>query len=299
VAARRATASLSAPGATTATAAWGPASAPGTDNYAVAVTDDGRTLGRVTVEIPRGRRLRPSDERLLRGLADQAAVAFRNVALELRLADHVADLDRATHALAESRARLVEADDEARRGLERAISEKVLPHLVRVSDRLTSTDPAPAEEAGELEGLVAEVNTALESLRELTRGVFPTQLARAGIEPALRSFLSRHHLTTTLHVDPTLAGRRFPDRVEAAVWFCATRSALSEPPPSRILLEPAADGLVLTVREVGGGAVDRQGIVDRVEAAGGTLSADGRQLELRIPADVEGAGAALVAAPRL
>jgi hypothetical protein len=296
VAARRATATLTAPGAPAVSASWGPATVPGTDTHAVPVTGDGGSLGRIEVWIPRGRRLRPTDERLLRGLAAQAAVAFRNVALERRLAGHVADLDRTTRELAGSRARLVEADDAARRGLERAISRQVLPHLLLVADRLAAPDEL---DAGGLERLVAEVNTALESLRELTRGVFPTQLARAGVEPALRSFLSRHGLATVLTVDPTLAGRRFPDRVEAAVYFCATQAAASAPPPVAILLEPAADGLVLSIRGVAGDAVDRQGIVDRVEAAGGSLATDGQGLELRIPADVEGAGAALAAAPRL
>ena len=42
-----------------------------------------------------------------------------------------------------------------------------------------------------LDRLIAGTNDGLESLRELTRGLFPSQLARSGLEPALRSLLGR------------------------------------------------------------------------------------------------------------
>ena len=82
---------------------------------------------------------------------------------------------------------------------------------------------------------MAATNDALESLRELTRGVFPTQLARSGVEPALRSLLARNGLASALHVDASAAGRRFSPRVEAAVYFCcaeASRSAVEHRPRS-------------------------------------------------------------------
>ena len=88
----------------------------------------------------------------------------------------------------------------------------------------------------EIERLVASTNTALEALRELTRGVFPTQLARAGIEPALRSFLARSGLASTLQVDPSAAERRFSARAEAAVYFGAAEVARSVPGLSSIEL---------------------------------------------------------------
>ena len=87
-------------------------------------------LGTIAVWIPKGRRLRPSDTRLLTALSDQAAVAFRNVAMESQLAGHVAELDHTTRELSASRSRIIEADDAARRTLEEAISREVLPHLV-------------------------------------------------------------------------------------------------------------------------------------------------------------------------
>ncbi|MFC4784477.1 GAF domain-containing protein [Nocardioides sp. MAHUQ-72] len=293
LAARSATATLSVPGTDPVRATWGEPSSGATDTHAVPVVGEGGVLGSVEVAIPRGRKLRAADERLLRSLADQAAVAFRNVAMQAQLAGHVAELDRATGELAGSRARVIEADDAARRALEEAISRDVLPHLVVVADGLPPADApghdAPVQDAAAVEELVASVNAALEALRELTRGVFPTQLARAGVEPALRSFLARTDASTVLSVDPAVTGARFPDRVEAAVYFGATRAAASQPPPDAIELTVDGSDLLLTVRGIGVGQVDLQGIVDRVEAAGGSVAEAGRALVLRVPA---GAGRA-------
>ena len=66
---------------------------------------------------------------LLRDIADQAAVAFRNVGLEVELAAHVVLLDEQTDKLAASRRRLISAGDAERRRLESAISREVLPTL--------------------------------------------------------------------------------------------------------------------------------------------------------------------------
>jgi GAF domain-containing protein len=88
------------------------------------------------VDVPRGRPLRASDHRLLNALADQAAVAFRNAAMEAQLAEHVADLDRAAKKLAESRSRIIAADDAVRQRLEAAIARDVMPRLVELPAQL-------------------------------------------------------------------------------------------------------------------------------------------------------------------
>jgi hypothetical protein len=250
LAARSATATLGG-----RSAHWGEASSDA-NAYAAAVGEDGT----IEVALPRGRGLRSSDERLLRALAEQAAVAFRNVAMEAELASHVAALDLTTAELARSRARLVEADDAVRRDLEAAISRDVLPHLVAVADGLRS--------GGSVEPLIDEVSTGLEALRELTRGVFPAQLARAGIEPALRSF--------PLTLDHALSGRRFAARVEAAVYFCCTQTRASSAE-----LTPSGTDPVLTLFDVDDVPQD---VVDRVEAAGGSVSTSDHVLSVVLPA---------------
>ena len=223
-------------------AVWG-SSTPLAETFAAPVGDSGT----LEVTLPRGRALRSADRRLLEALADQAAVAFRAITLEDELATRAEELERTTSELARSRARLVEADDAVRRDLEASISRDVLPHLAAVE--------AGLQQEGDVEPLIAEVNAGLEALRELTRGVFPVQLARGGVEAALRSF--------PLTVDPALSGHRFPTRVEAALYFCCTQTGATAATLTRSGL--TLDGVTRLPPQV----------LDRVEAAGGTVMRSG------------------------
>jgi len=123
----------------------------------------------------------------------------------------------------------------------------------------------------ELEQLVTRTTTALESLRELTRGVFPTQLARSGLAHALSSHLARNGLAATLQVEPS-ADRRFPARVEAAIYYCCVEALRSGSPIDRVNLRIVGEELRLEIHGVARGGLDVQAIVDRVEAVGGSLA---------------------------
>jgi hypothetical protein len=254
-------------------------------SYVVPVRSGDQVLGSIQVDLLDTQPLRPADERLLAALADQAAVAFRNTALETQLEDHVGELDRTTRELAESRARILEADVVARRELEEAISREVLPRLVALPDQLREARQAVESGASNgLEQLVTDTNSALEELRELTRGVFPTQLTRVGIVPALRSHLVRADPAPTLHVDDSTVSRRFPERVETAVYFCCVGAVRL----GAVTITLSVVGAELVVELRGPDAdEDLQPVVDRVEAAGGSLSLTQGLLELRFPVGQE------------
>jgi hypothetical protein len=292
VSARGVTATLDAPGTQPVTATWGEIDE--TPWQLVPVRNDGVDLGSIAVSLPRGRGLRPSDARLLQDLADQTAVAFRNTALSAQLSAHVAELDRATHDLAESRRRIIEAGDAARRTLEATITQEVLPHLVALPDDIRRERAAVRAGSPEpdITGLVDSTNTALESLRDITRGVFPTQLARSGIEPALRSLLGRSESAAQLLVDPSVAGQRFAPRVEAAVYFCCAEAVRTA--PGVTVIEVALDGERLCQRVHGVSGLDLQGVEDRVDAVGGTLVLADDVLEVTIPVGPAAAPSALV-----
>jgi signal transduction histidine kinase len=184
--------------------------------------------------------------------------------------------------LAESRRRIIAADDAARRRLESAISREVLPHLRPMPERLSRLSVAKSGSAAtdELEHLVDETNAALESLRALTQGLFPTQLARAGLARALRSHLARNGQEVALHVDPS-ADRRFPARVEAAAYFSCVEAA-----GARIDVRVVAAELVVQIRGFARDQIDVQAILDRVEAAGGRLRLDQPDLlSVSLPVD--------------
>ena len=144
----------------------------------------------------------------------------------------------------------------------------MLPLIADLPSRIGGVRTAIAAgraDAG-IDPLVADTNAALEALRELSRGVFPSQLARAGLVPALRSMLARSGGAPTLTVDG-LAGRRFSPRVEAAVYFCCVEATGSGRTASALRLEldgprsPAAHRRTSTRT-----ASTSQTITDRVEA---------------------------------
>jgi signal transduction histidine kinase len=266
------------------TATWGAGPDGTTISRRVPVQHDGATLGEIVVSVPRGRELRPTDIRLLQALADQAAVAFRNISMELQLGARVAELERTTLETARSRTRIVEADDAARRRLEGAISNRVLPQLVSVAGDLGDARTEVPVGATRIDGMIADVNAALEALRDLTRGVFPTQLAKAGLEPALRSMLARSSKGTSLTVHPR-ASRRFDARVEAAVYYSSAEAARAG--ATSIALTVEETSLLQQVTGVTPSALDFQAISDRVEAAGGGVGFEQDTLVLSLPVEPE------------
>lgn len=287
VSAQSSIAVLQVPGSDWISKSW-PGRSDGPAEWEVPVRHGGETLGSIGVTMPKGRRLRPADRQLLQDLADQTALAFRNAAMESELAANVVALDRTTGALADSRRRLLAADDATHRRLESAISREVLTHLEPMPARLSTlrVTGSSVAAAAELEQLVTSTNTALDSLRELTHGLFPTQLARSGLSRALRSHLARNG-SAVLQVEPS-ADRRFTARVEAAVYFCCVEALGAGSTTARIDLEIVGEDLFVRIRGVARREIDVQAIVDRVEAVGGTpLLDDPLLLSVSIPISVE------------
>ena len=275
-------------------ATWGAGGPSDEPEHEVPVRARGDVIGRLAVTMPRGRPLQPSDLRLLEALADQAGIAFRNAAMQAELTRHVAALARTTEDLESSRSRIVEADDAVRRDLSAAISGQVLPHLHVVGEALgerssraggpttttTTLDPTA------LEPLVLRVNAALAALRELTRGVHPTQLSRLGLEPALCSLLDRAGLPVVLDVEPAASVRRFAARVEAAVYFCCVGAVAPGSQVTRIAIRVAGDELVHTVEGHRPSGIDLTAVRDQAGAAGGRVETGaGVVLRFRVEAN--------------
>jgi hypothetical protein len=285
VSARAARAILVVPDGGTQSGSWGLERHEGVNTHAVPVRHAGEVLGRIEVDVPRGLGLRVSDERLLQALAEQAAVAFRNAATEQQLAAHVAELDRTTRELGRSRARIIHAEDAARRSLEAAVSLQVMPHLLGLPGDIRAAREGLVSRSHPvgLDSLVDRVNQALDELREISRGVFPAQLERAGLEPALRSYLARAGLAAGLHVDPSVAERRFSGRVEAAVYFVCAQAAAAMSAMSSMTLGPADGALLLQLTGLDGARLDEQSVLDRIEAVEGALRRQGDGLVVTLP----------------
>ena len=123
-------------------------------------------------------------EQLVQDLAAQAGLVLRNERLAQQLRARLADLPAAQK-------RLVTAQDEERRKLERNIHDGAQQQLValqcrqRLAEQLVERDPAKAKEM--LEQLQIETGRALDDLRDLARGIYPPLLADKGLVAALEA----------------------------------------------------------------------------------------------------------------
>ena len=254
----------------------------------VAVRDAGEVLGTIAVWLPPGRRVREAETQLLQDLADQAAVAFRNASLEAESSAALAALDQGTRQLVASRRRILEARDAECRRLEAAIFREVFPLLDLLAfdmRRLQAAAEAGLPLTG-VQDLIDEVTRALETLRGLSHGVFPTQLARAGLGPALASYLARTCPSITLVVDDTARGRRFGAPAEAAAYFCCIEAAPHCAASGRIVVSVEDGDLAVHIYGMPAEGVDLQRVDDRVEALAGTLEPRaGGVLTMRVPVE--------------
>jgi GAF domain-containing protein len=292
VRARRATALLHVEAGADLTAHW---TSSGADDpigslVEVPVLDRGERLGSITVVMPAGHPLRSREQRLLADLADQAGLAFRNARLTAELSGQVVQLDRRNRELADSRRRLITAVDAERSRLERSIARQVVPHLTPLPgrlDQISAQDPGvPDLDQALLGPLMDSVNDALEALREITRGVFPAQLARSGLRPALISLFARSGKQVRLVVAESASGR-FDPGVEAAAYFCVLES-MNQGSEVSVAVEVLDEVLRVGVVGVVGDGSALGHMRDRVEAAGGsvTMAPLGRdhRVDVRLPA---------------
>lgn len=186
---------------------------PGSDR-AVEVRHQGELLGALTVTKRQGESLTPVEEKLLEDLAAQAGLVLKNVRLTSELFQRLEEL-RA------SRQRLVAAQDEERRRLERDLHDGAQQNLVALkvklglAEALAEKDPAKAKEL--LAQLKADADDALETLRDLARGIYPPLLAERGLAAALESQARKATLPVEVGTDGI---GRYSQDIEAAIYFC-------------------------------------------------------------------------------
>jgi signal transduction histidine kinase len=187
----------------------------------LAVREGGQLLGLLRVQERPGLPLTLVEQRLLAGLAAQAGLVLKSIALRVELAASRARLLIRSDELQASRQRLIEAQDAERRRLERDLHDGAQQHLVALTVNLslarTIIGTAPGRAAAVLSKQSAAADAAIETLSALSRGIYPRQLAEEGLVAALRSAVSASPLPVTVvaHDVP-----RLPGPVEAALYFC-------------------------------------------------------------------------------
>jgi PAS domain S-box-containing protein len=182
-----------------------------------------------------------------------------------------------------SRARLVKAGDEQRRKLERNLHDGAQQRFVSVSIKLRLARRRLASDPGAAADLLGEasreLDTGLEELRELARGLHPAILGDRGLRAALESLAARVAIPVTIDAPE----ERLPEHIEATAYYIVSEAM------TNVAKHAKADRAEISVRRDRGvlrceisddglGGADPSsgtgilGLTDRAEAAGGTLS---------------------------
>jgi signal transduction histidine kinase len=238
----------------------------------VPVVHRGETLGDLVLRKAASEPIAPGDEKLLQDVAGQAGLVLRNV--------------RLIEDLRASRQRLVAARDAERRKLERNVHDGAQQRLVALAVLYTMASrlarPLGEEREAQISALGAQAQTALETLRELARGIYPAVLSDGGLVPALESQARKSPLAVDVIADGI---DRYAQDVENAVYFCcleALQNVAKHASAARavVRLGDVGDEIRFSVEDDGagfdvatGGA--RSGLLnieDRLAAIGGSVA---------------------------
>jgi signal transduction histidine kinase len=230
----------------------------------------GEILGAIGVHKPASEPLTPADEKLVGDLAAQAGLVLRNA--------------RLIEELRASRRRLIEAQDEERRKIERNLHDGAQQQLVALTVQLgllerQAEDPDTVRASATR--LKDALQDALDELRALARGIYPPLLADQGLAAALEAQSRKAAVPTTIESDGI---GRYPREIESAVYFCALEAlqnvAKYADATSAVVRLGERDGrLEFEIADDGRGfdptatsyGTGMQGMVDRLDAIGGTL----------------------------
>ncbi|MBI5735521.1 MAG: GAF domain-containing protein [Mycolicibacterium neoaurum] len=183
--------------------------------------------------------------------------------------------------LTASRARIVAAADEARRGFERDLHDGAQQRIVSLSLQLRAIEGAAEDPLrGELSQVVSGLAELHTDLQELSRGMHPAVLSRGGLRPALRALARRSPVPVEL--DLRVDGR-LPESVEVAAYYVIAEALTNTAKyagaelvtvcayveDSVLLLSVTDDGVGGAQAGGGSGLI---GLRDRVEALSGQFA---------------------------
>jgi signal transduction histidine kinase len=233
------------------------------------------------------------------------AGAEDRVAAFAELVSHAIENAETRAELAASRARLVEAADEARRRIERDLHDGAQQRLVAAALELTILDKQidPDSEAAKsaLARAREHLDHGLGELRDLARGIHPAVLTERGLEAAVIALIQRAPVPVDVEVE---VPERLDGGIEAAAYFVVSEALTNvakyaQADAASVQLRSVAGALHVTIADDGVGGADLargsglRGLADRVLAVGGVLEVtsppgEGTRLCARLPANVLG-----------
>ena len=233
------------------------------------------------------------DRELLVALARQAALALRNADLASDLTDQLELVRVQAHELAASRARIVHAQDEERRRIQRDLHDGVQQHLVTLAAKLKRATTSNQNDMSDVvRTLAGEAEEAVFALQDFSNGIYPSVLSDEGLPAALWTHAQRIPVRVDLDIDPEILGRRFGRDCEAALYFVALEAIVNAQKHGRakrinLTLRQLGEDLVLEVADDGQGMAAKgaarglglSNMRDRVAAVGGLLQIESRSGE--------------------
>jgi signal transduction histidine kinase len=212
---------------------------------------------------------------LVEAVSAAAAIALENGRLEAELRARLQEL----HG---SRTRVVEAQQNERRRLERDLHDGAQQRLVALALELgvlaeqADGDPATKTRLKRARGEVAQ---SLNELRDVARGLHPAVVSGHGLAIALESLIAVTPLEVELKVDGL---PRLPEHLEVAAYYVVSESltnATKHAQASQVTVDVrvADKTLIAEVVDDGSGGADSErgtglrGLADRVEALNGRL----------------------------
>jgi signal transduction histidine kinase len=212
---------------------------------------------------------------LVEAVSAAAAIALENGRLEAALRAQLQEL----HG---SRTRVVEAQQNERRRLERDLHDGAQQRLVALALELgvlaeqANTDPATQTRLKRARGEVAQ---SLDELRDVARGLHPAVVSGHGLAIALESLVAVTPLEVQLKTDGL---PRLPEHLEVAAYYVVAESltnAAKHAQASQVTVEVSVvdNTLIVEIVDDGIGGADSErgtglrGLADRVEALNGRL----------------------------
>jgi signal transduction histidine kinase len=213
---------------------------------------------------------RSGDEARVARFAELAATAIANAA--------------ARSELIASRARIVAAGDEACRRIGRNLHDGVQQELLALAlDARGLLDTVPSEQPELRAGLARlgqDLETVLEDIREVSRGLHPTMLALTGLRTSLGALVRKSSIPVSLQIDTS---ERAPSSIETAIYYVVSEALVNAARHSgasaiSVTVTNVGAAILATIDDDGIGGADPRagsgltGLIDRVEALGGTFA---------------------------
>jgi signal transduction histidine kinase len=262
-----------------------PATLPESDSgrQVTLVKQDGEQVAALVYDATLG-----DEPELVEAVTAAAAIALENGRLE-------AELRARLQELSGSRTRVVEAQQNERRRLERNLHDGAQQRLVALALELgmlaEQADSGPTTQT-RLKRARSEVAQSLDELRDVARGLHPAVVSGHGLAIALESLVAVTPLEVQLKTDGL---PRLPEHLEVAAYYVVSESltnAAKHAGANQVTVDVrvADNTLIAEIVDDGSGGADSErgtglrGLADRVEALNGRLqiwSAAGKGTRVR------------------